>query len=179
MSDWRLACVLFVLAISANGPVAHAEESLRIVPIVAGDEVVVSFELSDAYTQELREAISSGLLTRFTYEIELKMSVAGWVDRTIETVVITTTNRFDNLTRNHKLTRVVNGREIDSLVTADEAAVQQWLTTVKRLPLCRTSKLDPSRDYEVRIKAQRSPFSGSLLGWASNIVGMARFTFVP
>jgi hypothetical protein len=179
MSDWRLMIVVMVLVLSANHRVAHAEERLQIVPIVSGDEVVVSFELSDAYTEDLRAAISSGLLTRFTYEIELRMSVAGWVDRTIETVVITTTNRFDNLTRSHKLTRVVNGREIDSLVTADEAAVRQWLTTVKRLPLCPTSKLDPSRDYTVRINARRSPFSSSLLGWANNIVGMARFTFVP
>src|SRR5688572_7891022 len=103
MSDWRLIGAVLVLAITANGRVANAEESLRIVPIVAGDEVVVSLELSDAYTQELREAISSGLLTTFTYQIELRMSVPVGFDRTIETAVVRISNRFDNLTRSHKL----------------------------------------------------------------------------
>jgi hypothetical protein len=53
------------------------------------------------------------------------------------------------------------------------------LTTWNRLPLCDTSKLDPSRDYYVRISARTRPFSGSLLAWAKSITGQAKFTFVP
>ncbi len=161
------------------GVVGHAAETLQIVPLVAGKEVVVTFELADAYTPAVREAISSGLVTSFTYEIELRMSVPGWIDRTIESTVVTMSNRYDNLTRSHMLSRAVNGRVMEAIVTDDEAAVRQWLTTVKRLPICATSKLDPARDYFVRIRASRRPFNTSLLGWASNIVGQARFTFVP
>jgi hypothetical protein len=179
MAELRKLAVICALAFVASGHVARAEESLRIVPIVAGEEVVVSFELAEGYTPALRQAISSGLLTTFTYNIELQMQVAGWRDRTIETAVVSMSDRYDNLTRKHTLTRVLNGRVIESIVTDDEATVRQFLTTAKRLPLCRTSKLDPSRDYNVLISAQRKPLSTSLLGWAANVVGRARFTFVP
>ena len=37
------------------------------------------------------------------------------------------------------------------------------------MPLCRTTKLDASRDYYVRIRARSKPHGTSLLGWASTI----------
>ena len=57
--------------------------------------------------------------------------------------------------------------------------MKAWLTTFTRMPLCRTAKLDASRDYYVRIRARSKPHGTSLLGWASTISGEARFTFVP
>lgn len=168
-----------VLALAAGGGIAYSAESLHIVPIVSGDEVLVSFELADAYTEEVREAIASGLRTTFTYDVELRMVVPGWVDRTITTAIVTTSNHYDNLTRRHTLARSIDGRVVDELVTENESAVGEWLTTLKRVPLCQTSRLDPSRDYFVRIRARRRPSAASLLGWASNITGQARFTFIP
>jgi hypothetical protein len=47
------------------------------------------------------------------------------------------------------------------------------------VPLCDTSKLDPTRDYYVRISARPRPLGGSLLGWARSITGQAKFTFIP
>jgi hypothetical protein len=48
-----------------------------------------------------------------------------------------------------------------------------------RVPLCNTSKLDPSRDYYVRITARARPRGASIIGWANSITGQARFTFIP
>ena len=168
-----------VIGIALTGAVAQSEETLRIVPIVADGEVLVSFELADAYTQEVREAISSGLRTTFTYDIELRMPVAGWVDRTITTAVVTTSSQYDNLTRRHTLSRAVDGRVVEAVVTENDAIVREWLTTLKRLPLYEASRLDASRDYFVRIRARRRPSGASLFGWAASITGQARFTFIP
>ena len=73
-------CVIGVVLL---GTAASSAETLKIVPLVADGEVLVTFELADAYTQDVREAIASGLRTTFTYDVELRMPVAGWVDRTI------------------------------------------------------------------------------------------------
>src|SRR5215475_10944535 len=81
----------------------HAAESFRIVPIVSGDEVIVSFELEEAYDEDVRQAIASGLKTTFTYDVELRMVVPAWVDRTVVTTVVTSSDEYDNLTRRHKL----------------------------------------------------------------------------
>ena len=172
----RIWCVM---ALVAAGATVRAAESLRIVPIVADDKVLVSFDLADAYTNDVREAISSGLRTTFTYDVELRMVAPVWVDRTIATAVVSASDRYDNLTRRHSLSRTVDGRVDEVTVTEDDAVVGRWLTSLNRLPLCRTSKLDPSRDYYVRIRARARPSRSSLIGWTYAITGQVKFTFIP
>jgi hypothetical protein len=173
----KLAAIL--LTVAAAGIVLRAAEVSRIVPVVDRNRLLVSFELSDGYTPDIRQAISSGLRTTFTYDLELRMNVPGWVDRTIATAVVSTSDRYDNLTRRHSLSRSVDGRIEEAVVTEDESVVRTWLTTISRVPLCQTSRLDPSRDYYVRVSARARPNGASLLGWASAISGQAKFTFIP
>ena len=101
-----------VMGLLVWGATLGAREILRIVPVVQGDEVLVSFELADAYTGDVREAISSGLLTTFTYNVELRMVGTLWVDRTIAAVSVSASDQYDNLTRRHVLSRTVNGRVV-------------------------------------------------------------------
>jgi hypothetical protein len=171
----RFWCAIALVSATTVG----AAESLRIVPLLSGDMVVVSFELKDAYGDEIRDAISSGLRTTFIYDVSLRMDAPAWIDRTVATAVVSNTDEYDNLTRRHHLSRTVDGRLIDAVVTEDAEAARRWLTTLTRLPVCATSKLDPSRDYYVRVSAQVRPQRGSLLGWVSAITGSARFTFIP
>ena len=168
-----------VVALVLSGAVGRAAETLRIVPISADDRVVVSVELADGYTDEVKHAIASGLRTTFTYTIDLRMLVPGWVDRTVATSTVSLSDQYDNLTRRHTLQRVIDGRIDDTIVTDDDAAVRQWLTTLTRLPIIRTTRLDPGRDYYVRISAQARPRGGSLLGFAASVTGQAKFTFIP
>ena len=80
--------------------------------------------------------------------------------------------------RPHTLTRSIDGRQDDTLVTEDDAVARQWLTTLTRLPIVRASRLDPGRDYYVRISAQARPRGGSLIGLASAVTGQAKFTLI-
>ncbi len=172
-------CLWCVMVLLAAGAIVRAAESFRIVPIVRDDKVLISFELDDAYTDDVREAVSSGLRTTFTYDVALRMVVPVWVDRTIATAVVNVSDQYDNLTRRHSLTRTVDGRVEEATVTEDEAVAGRWLTTLTRLPLCGTSKLDPSRDYYVRVSARMRPRHASLVGWVNAITGQSKFTFIP
>lgn len=169
-----ICCAALVLAAAV---VTRAAEAVRITPIMNEQKVLVSFELTDAYNDAIRQSIGSGLRTTFSYDVALR--VVAWVDRTIATAVVTTSDQYDNLTRQHRLIKSVDGRQIESMVTDDEKVAREWLTTWKRLTLCDTSKLDPTRDYYVRVSASARPSSGSLIGWASSITGRTKFTFVP
>jgi hypothetical protein len=166
-----------VAALLLLGSVVRTEESLRIVPFITGDRVVVSFELNDAYSDAVREAIASGLRTTFSYDLELR--ARAWVDRTIGTAVVATTDRYDNLTRRHTLTRTVDGRLDGVLVTEDDAVVKTWLTKWNRVPVADTSRLDPAREYYVRVTTHAQPVGGSMLGVTKSITGQVKFTFVP
>ena len=173
MRRLSIASVLLLVAMVA----LHAAEALQISPIVVGNRVVVSFELIDAYTDGIRDAITSGLRTTFTYQLELR--TPGWVDRTVGTTIVSTTDVYDNLTRRHTLTRTVDGRVEDVLVTEDDAIVKTWLTKWNRVPVADTAKLDPARDYYVRVTTRTRPVGGSILGVTKSITGQVKFTFVP
>lgn len=165
-----------LLLLLASAPL-RAEETLRIIPFISDNRVLVTFELNDAYTPEVREAIASGLRTTFSYQLELR--TPAWIDRTVGTAVVAATDQYDNLTRRHTLTRTVDGKVEDVLVTEDEAVVKTWLTKWVRVPVADTSRLDPARDYYVRVTTRTRPPGGSLLGLTKTITGQVRFTFVP
>ena len=175
--DKPIWCAVALLIMIIGG-VGYAAESLRVVPLVRDNEVLVSFELLEAYNDEVRGTISSGLRTTFAYEVDLRMDVPFWPDRTVATALVSITNEYDSLTRRHSLTRRVDGRIVDAVVTEDEGVVRKWFTTLNRLPLCETSRLEANRDYYVRVSARVRPHVGSLLAWAKVISGQAKFTFV-
>ena len=155
----------------------HAQGTLRISTLTYNNRVVVSFELSDAYDDAVRDAIASGLRTTFSYTLELR--TPAWIDRTVGTTIVTTTDQYDNLTRRHTLTRTVDGRVDDVLVTEDDAVVKGWLTKWSRVPVADVSQLDPARDYYVRVTTKSRPLGGSLLGLTKTITGQVKFTFIP
>jgi hypothetical protein len=171
---------VFALLIAASAAVTvHADESLRVTPLVRDDRVLVSFELTDGLTDDVRAAIDSGLRTTFTYTVELRMEVPLWVDRTIDSVVVTTSDHYDNLTRRHSLVRTLDGRVEEALVTEDQAVVKRFMTTLDKSGLFKTSKLEPNREYYIRVTVRATPHSGSIVGWGSAVSALARFTFIP
>jgi len=105
-----LVGLVSTVGLIAAAAVALAAETLRIVPIVHDGQLVVSVEVNDVDAAEVREVITSGLRTSFTYNIELRMVVPAWVDRTIATSVVAISDQYDNLTRQHRLSKSVDGR---------------------------------------------------------------------
>lgn len=172
------AAVLLALLLCGSSA-AMAQEGLRVVPLVRDDQVLVTFNLADGFTDEVRAAIQSGLKTSFTYNVDLRLDVPGWVDRTIGTATATSSVEFDNLTRRYDLVRTVDGRVVDSKQTEDEAVVRQWMTAMRQLALFRTSLLEPNREYYVTVRATARPSNGSILWpFGSSTSAQAKFTFV-
>jgi hypothetical protein len=171
-----LLCVLALVSLTVT---LAAQQGLRIVPLVRDDRVLVTFELADGFTDEVRAAVRSGLKTTFTYTVDLRLEVPAWVDRTIATAVVTNSVEYDNLTRLHNVVRVLDGKVDRTQITESEAMVQQLMTSFQRLPLFRTSVLEPNREYYVRITATARPTNGAFLWpWGSGTSGQAKFTFI-
>ena len=175
----RPAFVLVALALLVGTVATQAQEALRIIPLVRDERVLVTFELADGYSEQVRAAILSGLKTTFTYTVDLRLDVPVWADRTIASTVVTQSVEYDNLRRRHTMVRMIDGRMDQSQVTEDEAAVKAWMTTFKQLPLFRTTILLPNRDYYVRVSAVARPTNGSMLWpWGSGTSAQAKFTFL-
>jgi hypothetical protein len=176
---WIVRRILFALFLASSVATVYATEGVRIVPLVRDDSVLVSFELTDGYTPEVKDAVHSGLKTTFTYTVELRQDVPAWVDRTIATSVITNTVQYDNLTRRATLTRTLDGHVESTQTTEDEAVMRQWMTTFQKMPLFKTAELEQNREYYVRVRATARPANGSMLWpWGSGISGITKFTFL-
>jgi hypothetical protein len=178
-SGLRRKRIWFAASFLAAAVSLQAQEALRIVPLVRDERVLVTFELADGFSEDVRAAILSGLKTTFTYTVDMRLDVPIWADRTIGSSVVTTSVEYDNLTRRHTIVRMIDGRMEESQVTEDESVVKQWMTSFKQLPLFRTSLLLPNRDYYVRVSAVARPTNGSILWpWGSGTSAQARFTFI-
>src|SRR5688572_16241433 len=178
-SAFRRKRIWLATSILAAAVSLQAQEALRIVPLVRDDRVLVTFELADGFSEDVRAAILSGLKTTFTYTVDIRLDVPIWADRTISSSVVTTSVEYDNLTRRHTIVRMIDGRLEQTQVTEDAAVVKQWMTAFKQLPLFRTSLLLPNRDYYVRVSAVARPTNGSILWpWGSSTSAQAKFTFI-
>ncbi|HUE87214.1 MAG TPA: DUF4390 domain-containing protein [Vicinamibacterales bacterium] len=157
-----------------------AADDLRIVPLVRDGHVLITFQMADGYTDEVRAAVQSGLRTTFTYTIELRTPVPVWLDRTVASAVVSTSVQFDNLTRRHTVVRTLDGRVEDAQVVERDEDVRQLVTKFDRLPLFRTTNLEPNREYYVRVRAEVRPRNAGLLWpWGSGRSAQAKFTFIP
>ena len=173
---------LSALAICASTSDVYGQvpqQTLRVTPLVKEGQVLVSFELVNGLTDEVRAAIQSGLTTTFTYTVELRMDVPAWVDRTIGTATITSSVEYDNLKRQYMMGMRIDGRTEESRSTTDENDVRQWMTTVKQLALFKTTVLEPNREYYVRVSASARPSNGSILWpFGSGTSAQGKFTFI-
>jgi hypothetical protein len=168
-----LCSVLFVVSVGAAG-----EPDLTVTPIARDGQVVVTFDLSDGFTPEVRDAIQSGLSTTFSYEVDLRRGSALF-DRTVASVTITAMVRFDNLTRRYQMSRTVDGRVEDARPTEDQNAVRAWMTHFERIPLSTTAALETNGEYYVRVRAHTRPHNAWFFWpWGGTVFGQAKFTFI-
>jgi hypothetical protein len=111
------------------------------------------------------------------------MVVPGWIDRTIATTTVSQSAEYDNLTRRHTLQRTIDGRvdqKASKVVEEEERVVREHMTTFTQLALFRNTRLEPNRDYYVRVRARAYPSNGSFLWpWSTGLLAQAKFTFIP
>lgn len=155
-------------------------DAIRVTPLVRDGDVFVSFTAPGAVTAELREAIRSGMVITFTYDVTLRQGTFLWFTRTVGEAEIAAGVRFDNLTRTYHVTRMVDGRVIWSESSASEDQVRAWLTEFDRLKLFAGAALQPNAEYAVDIRARISPRRAFML-WPfgrHDATGSAPFTYI-
>jgi hypothetical protein len=170
-----LACVLLAPALQAAGV-----EDIRVTPLVREGELLVSFSAPGAVTDELRDAIRSGLVVTFTYGVELRQRAFLWFDRTLAESEMAASVRYDNLSRTYHVSRMTDGRVTWSQTSASEDEIRSWLTGFDRLKLFGGAALEVNTDYQVHVRARVSPRRAWLLWpWGRHdATGRATFTYL-
>jgi hypothetical protein len=161
----HVGLLVVALVIATGSLSAQGQKGLQVIPIVRGEHLVVTFELRDGLTPDVRAAIDSGLKTIFTYTVDLRLDAGLWFDRTVAQAVVTNSVEYDNLERKYTLERRIDGRSEPKtpVTTYDALEVRQWMTKVKDAELFSTRVLQRNRDYYVRVSATARPSYGSIL----------------
>jgi hypothetical protein len=174
--------LILVLALLGAGFAPQPpSQTLQVIPLPKDGEVLVSFKLEEALTDEVRAAIQSGLTIKFVYKVDLLRSSAVWFDRKIASAVVAASVRFDTLTRIYHYSRAVDGRIEFADTTSKEDVAWSWLTRdFTRLSLFRGASLEPNADYYVHVRANASPrSSGFVWPWqGDDAMGFGKFTFI-
>jgi hypothetical protein len=154
-------------------------QTIQVTPLTRDDRVLVSFKLSNVFTDDVREAIHSGVTITFAYDVQLRRGATLWLDRTIESSSVTATVKYDPVTRKYLVTRKAGG-SMDFAETVDrEEVVRAWLTEFEKLPLFSSRALEPNAEYYVRVRAHTSPRNTAFVWpWGGDIAGLAKFTFI-
>jgi hypothetical protein len=174
---FRALFVCVVVLTVAGLRASDGVSDISVTPIARDGQVIVSFEMTDAFTPEVSDAIQSGLSTTFSYDVELRRN--GLLERTVASVTVSATVRFDNLTRRYQMSRMVDGRLEDARPTEDQAAVRAWMTRFERLPLSATAALETNGEYSVRVRAHTRPHNAWFFWpWSGTALGQAKFTFI-
>src|SRR5437868_6978735 len=143
---------VFVAAFGLIATVQAQASEMSITPIARDGRVLVSFDLTDAFSSDIRDAIQSGLATTFSYDVELRRGSA-FFDRTVAWVIVAAGVRFDNLTRRYQISRTIDGRAEDIRPTEDQEAARRWVTHFEQVPLSNTSALETNGEYYIRVRA--------------------------
>ncbi len=173
---------LALLASLFGGSLFGGAEEIQVVTLTRDEAVFVSFAFPTGFSDDMRAALRSGLPTTITYDVELRKEMPAWFDRTLASATVIASAQYDNLTRQHQLTRTVDGRSEGSHTTPDEEEVRGWLTSVDRLKLFKTAGLEPNAEYYIYVRAHSKPRTSWFLFWPFSrgaAVGHARFTFIP
>lgn len=176
----RRACAFALLLLLLAADASFAQ-TIQVAPLARDGRVLVTFRLADAFNEDVRTAVHSGLTITFVYEVELKRSTTLWLNRTVAAASVTAGVRYDNLTRRYHITRKEDGR-IDRAETTDsEDVAREWLTEFEKLPLFSSDRLERNGEYYLRVRAHTTPRNTSFVWpWRhADVVGLAKFTFIP
>jgi hypothetical protein len=171
---------LGALVLFAVQSLLTAAQGIQVTPLVRDGRVYVSFRLSDAFNEDLRTAIHSGVTIMFVYDVELRRSAAAWIDRTLDASTVSAGVRYDNLERRYHVTLWADGRLEDSKTLDQEDRARAWLTQFDRLNLFSADRLEPNAEYYVRVRARTTPRNTSFVWpWqGTDVAGLAKFTFL-
>jgi hypothetical protein len=172
---------VFLATLSPAVAAAGQGQSLQVIPLTRDGEVLVSFKLEEALTDDVRAAIQSGLTIKFVYQVELRRTSPVWMDRTIASANVTATVRYDTLTRLYHYSRTVDSRiEFADTTEKEDVAWSVLTRDFARMSLFRGTVLEANADYYVRVRANASPRSNVFVWpWqGDHAMGFAKFTFL-
>lgn len=135
---------------------ARAQEA-RLDDIVVNntrDDLVLYLNVEGAFTEDMKNAVLSGVPTTFSFFIEVDRVRNFWFNETISDETITHTIKYNNLKKEFTVKRSWDQEPITATPSFEEA--QKLMTRIDSLKVVPLSRLEKGRQYQIRAKAKLS-----------------------
>lgn len=151
---WKAAAFALVGCLLAAFPSEGAAQSSFSPLAVARqqDMLAVSTQLEGDFFSTVEEAITSGIPTTFSFEIEIWMQHRLWSDKSVASKGLARVIRFNSLTNEYQVLQQGGPKDWER-TTKDLEEVKDWITRVEGVPVVELSELDPEKTYYVRTRA--------------------------
>lgn len=119
-----------------------------------GRRIEASFELVNAFTDELFERIQTGLASGFTYQFVLTRDQKRWFDNRLETSTLEVTAMYNAVTREYLVNYKQDGKLIDSRIALDRDELERAMTRFAGLTLFHLGDISPNKRLSVRARVE-------------------------
>jgi hypothetical protein len=153
------ACILFGAALS--GPASAQEAHVSgVVLTKQRNTLILYFSVEDCFTEEMKQAISSGLETSFTFFVSFYEKRNFWWDRKVADLEFSHSIKYDNLKKEYEVR--FEERKGQSVRVKDFNRAMELMSNVEALELIHLTELTKGKQYEIQLMAEldkiRLPF---------------------
>ena len=118
-----------------------------------GDTYQASCLLEGGLTPEVEEEIAAGLPTTIEYRLHVYRHRSAFFDQLVLKRRVECTVRYDTLTQQYTLTRRLDDDLQETRVTADPAAMREFMTSLHGVPLIKMVTLNSDDEYYLKAKS--------------------------
>jgi hypothetical protein len=146
-----LFCLLFFVQ---NLCVAQNAQLTNIIVTNTRDDLLVYLKVENAFREEMKTAIFSGVPTTFSFFIKLYKVRNLWLDKKIADIKTTNTIKYNNLKEEFSVTRSWDGGKPH--ITQSFAEAQNLMAVIDSLKVVTLNKLEKGGHYQIRAEAELS-----------------------
>lgn len=145
-------CVLILVIQSA----AFAQEARLTNVIVTNtrDDLLLYLSVDGAFTEQIQEAVLSGVPVSFSFFVRLYEVRSLWLDENIADVKVSHTIKYDNLKKEFTIQRSWEGHK--PVVTQSLEEAQRLMTEIDSLKVISLGLIEKGKQYQIRAKAELS-----------------------
>ncbi len=152
---------LFLLQLILPAPVPAKQERHPILTDIklanTRDDLLIYFELENAFSPKIIQTIENGILTPFSFHVSLYRTGGSWLDKEIADLDIQSTIKYNSLKQEYTVSRP--WKEEKPMVTKSFDEAKDWMTRIDNLGVTPLTDLVKGEKYQIRIRAQLTRFT--------------------
>jgi len=145
-----------VLGLSLAGPSAAMAEPTAIIENIklanTRDDLLTYFDVKQAFTEKINQAVLNGVPTTFSFYITLYKTDDSWFDKKISNIQIKSTLKYNPLKKEFSVLRPWKNEK--PVITQSYEEATALMTEIDNLKIISLAQLVKGDKYQLRIKAE-------------------------